>query len=550
MFHPWRVWRHSVLLVCVALAACSGGSNTQSNDAPPSSPPPSPSPATSTGEIAFSNGAYSVAQNAGSVVLSVNRINGSSGAASVAYATVNGTANAGSDYTQKNSTINWADGDTSTKSISVAINNATGFTGTKTFSVVLSAPSGASLGSISNATVTITGSGSTPAPAPAGTIALSKSDYSVSTSASTVTITVSRTGGSSGAASIKYATSNGTATANVDYKSKSGTLTWAAGSSGSQTFPVEIISTGQGGKSFGIALSDASGASLGTPATAKVTITPASAAWSAEAWSAAYQTPAKLDSLWSKTGTITADNGAVYYGRMNAWNSGSSGFRYQKTWINNEHDWGVTSTHVNDGQVKSYSSIVRGWAIGEGFNGINNSGLGIRVSALTKARVRWAFEAPSDYGGGTGANATNRVNVLLDTYFHTTANPGPNDTAHISLMINQYNIDGDSYYGGLARDGETVTLGGRQWQMYQHKTDWATGNTIELFPGPFNDYKVFGTKDLTFDYLAIVKDLVARGLIPSTDYLTSIQAGFEVIAGGTFRTTQFWTALQSEEDGP
>ena len=382
------------------------------------------------------------------------------------------------------------------------------------------------------------------------TIAFANATYSVAPSAGSITLTVARTG-SGVASTVNYATSQPGSTA--DFTAKSGTLSWAAGDTATKSFSVAINTAGVGGTSFTVTLSSATGATLTSPTTATVNITAVttSANWSAEVWSAAYQSPAKLDtaSLFSKSSTITASNGAVYYIRMNAWNSGASGFRYQKSWANNEHDWGVIANHVNDGQVKSYSSVVRGWASGEGFNGITNSGLGIQISALTKVHLRWAFNAPTDYGGLTGTGATNRVNVLWDTYFHTMPNPTGSDLPHTSLMINQYDVDGDGYYGGLAQQGQVVTLGGRQWRMYVGQSSWASGNTIQLFPGPFNDYKVMGTMDLTFDYLAVVNDLVSMGLIPATDYLTSIQAGYEVIAGATVQTTAFWTAIQSEADG-
>lgn len=384
---------------------------------------------------------------------------------------------------------------------------------------------------------------------PNGTVTFAAASYSITPGADNVVVTVNRTG--STAASVAYATSAGTAISTTDYTHTSGTLNWLANDTAAKNISVPISATSTGGKSFTLVLSAASGATLTAPSTTTINIAtaPVASPWSAEVWSAAHSSPASFVAAQSKSPPIVASNGAVYYARMNAWNAGTGGFRYQRTWANNERDWGVTSTHMNDGQVKSYSSVVRGWAWGEGFNGINNSGLGIQISALTKARMRWAFLAPNDYGGAVGANATNRVNVLWDTYFHTSSNPGPNDLPHTSVMINQYDVDGDGYYGGLAQQGTTVTLGGRQWRMYVFQSSWASGNTIELFPGPFPDYLVFGTKDLTVDYRAVILDLVARGLIPASDYLTSIQAGYEVIAGGTFQTTIFWTALQNEVDG-
>ncbi len=107
-------------------------------------------------EIAAST--YSVTQGAGSVSVSVDRSGGSSGAVSVAYATANGTAAAGTNYTSTTGTLSWAAGDTSAKSILVPVASSPSFTGSKTFTVTLSAPTGgANLGSVSTATVNITG---------------------------------------------------------------------------------------------------------------------------------------------------------------------------------------------------------------------------------------------------------------------------------------------------------------------------------------------------------------------------------------------------------
>jgi hypothetical protein len=59
-------------------------------------------------------------------------------------------------------TLDWADGDASSKSFSISISNAAPFSGSKSFSVALSNPSGgSSLSTPSSANVSITGSGGT-----------------------------------------------------------------------------------------------------------------------------------------------------------------------------------------------------------------------------------------------------------------------------------------------------------------------------------------------------------------------------------------------------
>jgi len=109
----------------------------------------------------------------------------------------------------------------------------------------------------------------------------SASSYTVGQVAGSVTVTVTRTGGSSGAVSVGYATSDGSAIAVTDYTAVSGTLQWADGDAGVKTFVVQI-STGTpftGSKSFSVTLSGpSSGAALGSPGSATVTITGAGSA--------------------------------------------------------------------------------------------------------------------------------------------------------------------------------------------------------------------------------------------------------------------------------
>ena len=95
-------------------------------------------------------------ENGGSVTITATRANGSNGAVGVSYATSNGTATAGSDYTATSGTLSWADGDTANKTFTVPITNDTTVEGNETFNVALSSPtSGAALDSQDSATVTI-----------------------------------------------------------------------------------------------------------------------------------------------------------------------------------------------------------------------------------------------------------------------------------------------------------------------------------------------------------------------------------------------------------
>jgi len=187
------------------------------------------------GSLQLSKSSYAVAQNAGTVTVTVNRTGGSSGPASVAYTTTNGTALAGTDFTTASGTLKWADGDAAAKTVAVTVSNAAPFSGNKTFSVALSNPSAlATVSSPGSATVTIAGDGA----AAAGSLELTSSTYTVAQNAGSMTVTVNRTGGSSGAASVAYKTTNGTAVAGTDFTTTTGTLKWADGDAAAKTFSV------------------------------------------------------------------------------------------------------------------------------------------------------------------------------------------------------------------------------------------------------------------------------------------------------------------------
>ena len=109
----------------------------------------------------------------------------------------------------------------------------------------LSSPTGgATLGVPSMATLIITDDDppGSPPPAPAaGALRFSQPSYSQTETGGMATITVERVGGSNGAVSTSYSSSNGTATNGLDYTSVNGTLNWANGVTANQPFDVPIL---------------------------------------------------------------------------------------------------------------------------------------------------------------------------------------------------------------------------------------------------------------------------------------------------------------------
>ena len=108
------------------------------------------------GTLQFSLASFTVNENGGSALITVTRSGGSSGAVGVIYATGNGTAIAGSDYTAVSGTLSWPDGDTSNKTFSIPIINDSSYEGDETVNLMLSNPTGGTtLGSQSTAVLTI-----------------------------------------------------------------------------------------------------------------------------------------------------------------------------------------------------------------------------------------------------------------------------------------------------------------------------------------------------------------------------------------------------------
>jgi hypothetical protein len=180
--------------------------------------------------LQFGQGSYAVTEG-GAVTLTVTRTGGMHGGVTVSYATANGSATAGADYTPASDTLTFAANQASrTFTIGTLQDGVAELP--ETFTVTLSSPGGGTvLGAPSVATVTISDDESNLQFAPAV--------YSV-IEGGVATITVTRTGSATQVATVDWATSDGSATAGSDYVPGSGTLTFPAGVR-SRTFTVATL---------------------------------------------------------------------------------------------------------------------------------------------------------------------------------------------------------------------------------------------------------------------------------------------------------------------
>jgi uncharacterized delta-60 repeat protein len=217
-----------------------------------------------------------VQEDAGAAIVTINRIGSHDGVVSVDYATRDGTAQAGADYTAQSGTITFGIGER-TKTISIPILEDTPPENDEQFQVALANPSpGAVIGSLGTLDVTIAEEDSG--------VEFSAAIYKTNEVAANVKITVKRVGkiGFGGRATttftVDFATADGTATAGQDYVAQSGTLRfgyflndWER----QKTFNIPILddTLGEGDETILLSLSNPSdGIVLGERSTTTVVI--------------------------------------------------------------------------------------------------------------------------------------------------------------------------------------------------------------------------------------------------------------------------------------
>jgi uncharacterized delta-60 repeat protein/uncharacterized repeat protein (TIGR01451 family) len=203
------------------------------------------------GRIMFATTNTPAGESSGNAVVNLVRTNGSSGVVSVRIQTSDITASAGLDYTaQNNVSVTFGDGETN-KSVLIPILDDSFVEGDESFAVTLTnLTGGLTLFGTNSGTVTIVDND-------VG-FSFSSPIYVVNESGPTVTISVLRLGGSNGVASVRYDTTNVTATAGSDFAGVSnGLLTFLNGEV-LKTFTVSITddSLVEGDEAFGVRLSN------------------------------------------------------------------------------------------------------------------------------------------------------------------------------------------------------------------------------------------------------------------------------------------------------
>ena len=222
------------------------------------------------GNLKFSVASMAASESAGTIVLNVYRNGGSAGAVEVDYSLSGGDASLDDDYQFTSGTLSWADGETGSKQISLTILDDAIDEDDESIVVALSrATHGAVLGDIASISVSITDNDS------AGTLQFTQATAHVIENVGQVKLDVSRVDGSSGAVSVDYMVTGGTASVGEDYQNASGTLNWENGDITDKSIILTVVDNNlqEVNETIQVSLSDPSNnAVLGTQSYLVVTI--------------------------------------------------------------------------------------------------------------------------------------------------------------------------------------------------------------------------------------------------------------------------------------
>jgi hypothetical protein len=216
-------------------------------------------------------------------------------------------------------------------------------------------------------------------------------------------------------------------------------------------------------------------------------------------------TPAQAANTCTAFGTITLGK---YYVNNNLWGQ-SSGSGWQCVWDTRNGStigWGTSWSWSNQpSQVKSFSSTVLGWHWGWKTSGHE---LPVRLNAgrdiFTEARYRVS-------GSGT-------MNVAYDLWLHDIPNPDWPNNPTDEIMIWTYRSGGAGPLGTLQG---SVNIGGATWDLYRGNIGWNV----------FSFIRRSNTTSVTLHLQDFLNNLIGRGWVANTKYLSSIEHGTEVFVG-------------------
>lgn len=218
----------------------------------------------------------SVAEDGGTVTITATREGPTIVAISVDITTLDGDAEAGTDYTAlpDGTTLDWDVGESGARSVTVDITDNATIDGDRDFDVVLPTTdndANVAIGTPASTTVTINDDETQ--------LRFANETVTAAEGSGSVNLVVERTGAGNGAVTVDYAFTSGTATNGADFSLANGTLNWADGDVTDKIITVTILedARAEDAETLTVTLSNATSTGeptpVGTPASATVTIT-------------------------------------------------------------------------------------------------------------------------------------------------------------------------------------------------------------------------------------------------------------------------------------
>ncbi|MEU4560259.1 cellulose binding domain-containing protein [Actinoplanes sp. NPDC023936] len=268
----------------------------------------------------------------------------------------------------------------------------------------------------------------------------------------------------------------------------------------------------------------ASKTATASPSASKTATASPSASKTATASPTATRSPATPSATITKGTENCTDYAALVRGKYwvnnNVWGR-ADGTGSQCVWENglsgDNLSWGTSWNWTGDTtKVKSYASAVLGWHWGWKATG---TGLPIRLSAGKQVNASWNFQVTQ--------TTSNIMNVAYDLWLHDIANPDWQNNPADEVMVWLYKSGGA---GPVGTKQATVTIAGTSWDLYKGNIGWNVYSFV----------RTSNTSSASLDLTDFTDDLVARGWLAKSKYLSSVQAGTEIFTGsGRLDTTAY-----------
>ncbi len=224
--------------------------------------------------------------------------------------------------------------------------------------------------------------------------------------------------------------------------------------------------------------------------------------------------------------------GASYKLNNNIWGSGASS---QCVWYESSNgSWGVNASHTSGTlqNIKGYPSLVRGWiwynSSGSIWASPTDTSYPTQLSQIASLRSNWNVTVPAN---------GEKYNTSYDIWLDTKSNP--NYKAQYEIMV-WINYKGPAYNGSDfapigTKIASNVSIAGHVWNIYSGAN---STNKVFTFRRATNTNSVSN-----LDLLALINYAKSKGFVQSSYYLLGVQAGFEIVAGGAFKTNSYTSTL-------